>query len=109
MALTIAVHGLPEGSIDLGGLKVVFGTITFDASYPTGGEALVPGDFGFVREIYALFVDAGGVVCKYDAANDTLMAYWCDYDAVADGVLIEVGNTEDISGLGALRFLAIGW
>jgi hypothetical protein len=78
------------------GTKLVAAQITFDSSYPTGGEALVASDLG-LDEILAVFAEGGPYVVKYDKANGKLMAYWADYDAGADGALIQVANTTDLS------------
>ena len=106
MALSISLDA--RAKEHLGGLKIRCGTIGFDDSYPTGGETLTPGQLGFSEEIFALIVDSAPLVCKYDASNDKLMAFWCDYDANSDGVLVQVANTTDLSSYTGLRFIAIG-
>ena len=73
--------------------------VTFDASYPTGGESLdlssVMGTLNYctaeVSDGYTLdFNTYSGATCKIEM-------WYSDYDAVADGNLIEVPNTTDIA------------
>ena len=37
------------------------------------------------------------------------MAYYADYDAAADGALVQVANAVDLSALDDVRYVAIGW
>ena len=52
-----------------GDRRVWVGTITFDSSYPTGGEAIVPGDFGF-SEINHVIVGPNDAAASRIAAWD---------------------------------------
>ena len=99
-------------------LIVVSLSVAFDSSYPTGGEVidLSPyfGDTGGI--LLACFVpeDTQGYVCKYIGDTNRTMAggllklYYADYDAEADGVLIEAANELDVSALTAVRVIAFG-
>lgn len=49
--------------------------ITFDSSYPTGGESLTPAALGLVSVDIVLATGTGGYVFKYDKANQKLLAY----------------------------------
>ena len=74
--------------------KMVFPTIAFgDASltYPSGGIPLPSvGNFDFYQQIrFAPDVLKAGYLYHVDIANHKLMIYYADYDADADGALIE--------------------
>ena len=93
MAITVAVTFRDQtGS----GRWIVKGTCTMDSSYPTGGEtAIVAADLT-VGAITAIdyFPHLGYVP---GITTTKLLAYWCDYDAVADGALTEVADTTNLS------------
>lgn len=83
-----------------GNRKVVFAKVTFDSSYPTGGESLVPSDLGlksidFISDQTAA-ADAGttAIVTKYDYTNQKLQAFWGN--AGTASVLPEVTGTTDL-------------
>ena len=93
MAVSVStVHTNYEGA-----RKVATVDITFDASYPTGGEALTPATLGFVT-LTRVDIDPGdGYVFEYDYANEKVIAYWVDTST--DGApLAEVAGSEDLSG-----------
>lgn len=50
-----------------GDLRMRFAKVTFDASYPTGGEAITAADFGLNRIIF---------ISVNSAANATQVVYW---------------------------------
>lgn len=88
--------------------------VAFDSSYPTGGEVL---DLSaYFSKTYAVLVpeDTKGYVIKYLKTTDRVVStgllkvYYADYDAGADGVLIEVANELDLSALTAVRIIAFG-
>lgn len=111
MALTVAkITGADHIS---GNMRVKVRTVTFDASYPTGGEALTAADFGlkklFEVRPHGAFrnTDATlGIAVSYDHTNSKLVAYW-DNAGVASG-LPEVTNTTDLSTYSG-RVTAIGY
>lgn len=71
--------------------------ITFDDSYPTGGEAVTPGNLGLTK-IEAVIINGNtGHNLQWDQANKKIKAYYADYDAVADGALIQVPDTTDLA------------
>jgi hypothetical protein len=112
MALTLAeVSPLPptkkiEGGYDQGwNFKVV--TITFDSSYPTGGELLAAADVGLTSIAFVDAECADGFALEYDYTNSKLKAFTNDNDAVADGAMIEVANATDLSAIDA-RVLIVG-
>jgi len=67
-------------------------------TYPTGGVPLpAKTSFGMLLGVFD-FMDleqayANGYVYKYDRTNHKLVMYYADYDAAADGPLIQVANS----------------
>ena len=106
MALTVS---LDRPSV-FGDLKVAKGTITFDSSYPTDGEALALATLGL--QACDVFLPSpaqdanGAVVVAYDHTNAKVKAYWVD--TTTDGAeLAEVVDTTNLSGY-SFRFVAFG-
>ena len=100
---------------DLGnGLKLIRGTLAMDSSYPTDGETVdfssyFPG--GTILFFSCDPVSAGGYVLGHNygtAAAGKVLAYYSDYDAVADGALIQVANTTNLSAITAAVCVVIG-
>lgn len=80
--------------------KVWEGTVTFDNSYPTGGESFTPGDAGFVSFDRVQVDSVGGYVFAYDESNEKILAYWVD--TTVDGApMAQVSNAEDLSSVTA--------
>lgn len=109
MSLTVTID--PEkGIIEkcAQNFKLLTGKIAFDSSYPTGGEALDLSNH-FDRLIaFIAFEPTAGYVFIYDRTNKKVKVYFADYDAGADGALIEVADTTDLSALTAVYFMAVG-
>lgn len=84
-------------------------TYTGPASYSTGGDAITAADFGLSRLDYLVFSAGGegGYVFAYDVSAGKIMAFYADYDAVADGALIQVAAAVDLSG-SVVHGLAVG-
>ena len=93
-----------QGFLTKGG-KIMQGSVALDSSYPTGGESV---EFPFTPQI-VLAEPSAGYIFQYDYTNEKLKAYYADYDAAADGALIEVANAVNLSALDDIRVLAIGW
>lgn len=100
MALTITPIAGADGSI--GHRRRVVRIITFDSSYPTGGEPLTPADVG-LRVIDTAAPDGAfqstdgttGIYVHYNRTNQKLIAYWGNAGtASADP---EVTSTTDLS------------
>ena len=51
------------------------GTITFDSSYPTGGEALTASDFNLSTVTSFAIETSDGYIFEYDITNELLIAY----------------------------------
>lgn len=106
MSLTLA-YDTPRASRIGRNYRLVTGTIAFDSSYPTGGEALdLSGKLKTLKSV--MLENKSGYVFEYDYANKLVKAYYYDYDAGADGAAIEVANTTDLSAVTGVRFTAIG-
>ena len=102
MALTITIPD--AGRTVIGNKRLVFGTIAFDSSYPTGGEALTAGNLGLDKIDHITFTS--DIVQCYWASN-LLLAYYGDNDNAADAEFVQVANTDDISTAN-VGFFAIG-
>ncbi len=100
MSLTI---GTPDKKVP-GAEYVVIADVTFDSSYPAGGEAITAANFGLntIRTILpAIAIDPdtvdNAVLIGFDATNSKLLAFWADYSNASDGVLIEVADTTSLA------------
>lgn len=71
MAATVTV----KKKTKLMGLFAVIADITFDSSYPTGGESLTANQFGLNTLDFVLPAPAGGYVLEFDHANSKLKAF----------------------------------
>jgi hypothetical protein len=102
MALTVAINRKLQGKGNsLAGYKIVLGTITFDSSYPTGGEAIAASDFGLTA-IEAMFFSSDVLaattalsVLSYDRTTGKVRAVGSNGAAPAQ--LVEIANTTDLS------------
>lgn len=79
--------------------RMVIATVTFDSSYPTGGEALSANDLGLASLDFVSATTDGNYAVTWDKAAGKLKAY------VAAGT--QVPNATDLSAI-AVRILAIG-
>lgn len=79
--------------------RQVVTNVTLDNSYPTGGEAITAVQLGLSRVDTVICTTNTGHVAQYDKANAKIKMYYADYDAVADGALIEVANATDLSSV----------
>lgn len=86
----------------------ISGSIAFDSSYPTGGEADtdLAAKFRTLQQVNIMSED--GYVFHWDKTNSKVMAYYADNDGASDSALIQVANTTDLSGITAARFTAFG-
>ena len=113
MALTITADSGNYGAMFTpkvyasGNVKILTGQIGFDASYPIGGEAMDLSDY-FTKVLGILFENKNGYVFEYDYANAKVKAMYADYDAAADGALIEVANATNLISVTDVRFIAWG-
>lgn len=80
MALTVtnARSNMPLTSVQ-GDKRVFQGRITFDSSYPTGGEVLTPAEVGLTRIDHVIVTAKGGTeVVVWDHANSKLQIFTAD-------------------------------
>jgi hypothetical protein len=102
MALTIA-H-VDECKFVNGNKRERVVDATFDSSYAVGGESLTAADVGLNK----IFHVSGGVAQKsdetlaysvaYDYTAEKLVAYEGDYDNAGDNPLIQVDDTDNLTG-----------
>lgn len=102
MALTVSE--LTRGVF--GHLRASLVQVTFDASYPTGGEDFTPGQVG-MSEFEAVFVEGGTQEVRFDHTNNKLLAYGDKGVATAGGPFEEVAATTDLSAFDA-KLLCLG-
>jgi hypothetical protein len=90
------------------GLEIVFGTITFDSEYATGGESVTfPGVA--TAGIAAVFIqNKSGYSFEFDKTNSKALAYYCELSAGTDGVQIQVASSVDLSAVTA-DFMLLGY
>ena len=62
------------------------------------GEALTLTDYVPVIETVTIDAGTSTYVWRYSRAGNVLIALYADYDALADGALIPVPDTTDLSG-----------
>ena len=77
MALTLTRL---SGPASLGNIRKVHYRITFDSSYPAGGESLTAGDVG-LSEIHKVDIDpydaaSGRLIYGYDYANSKIQVFY---------------------------------
>lgn len=109
MALTVALTG--DWMQSMGNKRAVQGTITFDSSYLTGGEALVPSDIGLGVIDTIQFNparheadDTAMLIARYDYTNETVLLF--EAEAV-DLPFAEIGSGDDVA-LTTVNFWAVG-
>ncbi|MEE9125353.1 MAG: hypothetical protein V3U14_12820 [candidate division NC10 bacterium] len=78
-----------------------FGTVAFDSSYPTGGEAVAVGDFEMELAIDALLVGSGSAlvftkIVRFDPSTSKLTV---GVEDGTSGIEAQAGSTSDQSGL----------
>ena len=88
--------------------REVRGTITFDSSYATGGEAVTLTQLGLTRLDWLSVNTTDGHVPAWDGSTSTpkVKLFWVD--TTTDGApLAEVPSTTDVSAV-VVRFHAVG-
>lgn len=89
-----------------GSRKEVFGAITFDSSYATGGEAVTLTQLGLDRLDWVQVAAGNGYLAVWDGSVTTpkVLLY---RQTASTGALIEVPSTTDVSSV-VVRFRASG-
>jgi hypothetical protein len=84
-----------------GDKRVVITESTLDNSYITNGEPLTAAEFGLasIEAIIATPANNDGYVPSWDRTNSKLIMLYGDNNNAADGPLIEVPNTTDLSAV----------
>ena len=103
MALTIS----NQDRTVMGDRTVVFATVTFDSSYPTGGEAIAASDFENLDQIDYVSVNPVDVATNrvvWDRGNSKLKIFIEDGTS---GIEAEAANTSDQSAV-AVEVQVIG-
>lgn len=94
-----------------GDLRVWIGTVAFDSSYPTGGEAVVYTDIpGFQVEIITVLVGAQSAlvptkVVSWDPSTGKLVI---NVEDGTSGISAEAANTSDQSGVVDVPIVVLG-
>lgn len=83
-----------------GDRAVIFCDITFDSSYPTGGESFAPSDIGLHNFDHIDVPPASGYFFEYDWTNQKIKAYSGDQ---------EVTNGQDLSSVTTKGVMIVGW
>lgn len=82
-------------------------------TYPAGGVPLAAGQLGCPSEIRSLELfspaSANGLVYKYDQANNKIRIYQGDYNAGADGPLVELVAATATPAAATLYVNVKGW
>ena len=104
MALTVT----NETRSVVGDLVLVTGTLTFDSSYPTGGEAVAASSFSnFIRLDFLglnAHTDVATKLAVWDRSNAKIILYVEDGTT---GIEAQAANTSDQSAV-SVEFLAFG-
>jgi hypothetical protein len=102
--MALAVTALEFGQ--LGARRANRATVTFDSSYPTGGEALTAAAFGLsdIQDVFVEQPNTAGIDVRYDSSAEKLVIY--DEDNTS-GVAAEVANASNQSTV-AVRVLVVG-
>ncbi len=88
-------------------MVIEIGTLAFDNSYPTGGEAItfsipVANIVGFYAEPY------GGRLYTYERSTEKIKA-WFSRGGTASGVFAEVSSTSDLSAMSNVPYMVFGF
>ena len=109
MALTVTNTETGVYAKSVGDEYETYKSLAFDASYPTGGEALTASDLGFQAAPRDVRIEPkSGYVFEYDKTNSKVLAYYGDNNNAADGPLIEVANAANLSTLTGVKVIARG-
>lgn len=102
MALTIAPSEPHAGAVQVGPRRAAIAKITFDSSYPTGGEAFDPSQLGIEGKPAMVICSprpgaSTTFIVQYDRANKKLMVF--EQSGVDDAPFDEVDDTTNLSTL----------
>lgn len=80
-----------------GNRRVVYADVTFDSSYPTGGESLTAANLGLSSKIDFLTAQSTGGYTFEFIHSTSLLKVFVEEAAAAGGPLLELANATDIS------------
>jgi hypothetical protein len=103
MAATVSVTFGPEVP---GNRKVIHGTVTFDSSYPTGGEAISLADLGLGRLDWLETISTDGYLPAWDGSTSAPKIKMFRQNETT-GALAEVASAVNLS-TAVVRFRATG-
>lgn len=103
MALTITNAHPQYPALSLGNVKARAVKVTFDSSYPTGGESFTPADLGLSEFIQLQITPRGegankGTVAQFDYTNKKILLF-VEEAVAAGGPLVEAANASDQSSV----------
>lgn len=89
--------------------RQVVGTLAFDTTYPTGGEALTINQLGLTRLDEMHVSPSEGLVFEWDrsAATPKILAYWVD-TSVDGAPMAQVTTDTDLAAWSTVPFIAYG-
>lgn len=76
-------------------LYQIIALITFDSSYPTGGEAITPAQFGLQSIDFVSLANSGVYSFEYDYINNKVKAY----TTLAAAATAEVANATNLAAV----------
>ncbi|MCG3177381.1 MAG: hypothetical protein MOGMAGMI_02355 [Candidatus Omnitrophica bacterium] len=108
MALVATIGSKSRVQGQFGPKTVVRGTLAFDNAYPTNGETVLLSQVGLSTVDQMKLFPYVGYVGEWDGVNKKVKLFYADYDANADGPLIEVAANANAVAVSAMPFEAIG-
>jgi len=85
------------------------GTLDFNNNYSGIGELFYPSLLNLTGFNHVSIMPKGGYVFEYDYTAQRVKVFYADYDATADGALIEVPMGTDLSALTGVRYRVFGY
>jgi hypothetical protein len=103
MAMTVTTPLDSNGPA--GDLRVVIGTLNFDSSYPTGGEAFPMAAVGALYLAALIVLPKNGYVFEWDGSRTApkILAY---QQSAATSALTQVPNATSLAAVTAVEFVA---
>jgi hypothetical protein len=94
----------------MGDKRYFLGTVAFDASYPTGGEAVTAAELEFQLQVDAVIINAQSSlvptkVVSYDPSTGKLVI---NVEDGTSGIMAEAANASDQSTVVDVQFIAFG-
>jgi hypothetical protein len=109
MALTItqATNAQRPNNV-LGDLIACFRTVTFDSSYPTGGEAITAADFGLQTIVWINVNAQSDVLTKHVRWDQAASKLFIAIEDGTSGIEAQAGNGTDQS-LVSVQLMVLGY